>query len=128
MQSGDCERLYKYIASLDKDFIIKNNLGDIFIKNLEMTQFCDHKLNLENERKDITKQINSIDSLDANRYQRLLIKNQEPTWSDSLIATATFMEHFDKIRLMMIDVLPLNQRIPFVFKDWAKRNFIQHTQ
>lgn len=116
----DCKELYKYIANFDKDFIQRNNLGDIFVRNLEQTQFCDQILNLEEERSSVLKQINHDDK---DRYSRLLIKDTELSLKDSTIATEAFVQHFGKIRTMVIQTLPFYDRFSFAFKDWVDFNF-----
>lgn len=115
----DCKLLFEYISRLDKDFIVKNNLGDIFVKNFEQTQYCDHFVNLEQERSDVIRQIN-ID--DKGRYSRLLRQNQEPSWKDATVATNAFVQHFSKVRLMMIDTFPWYQRLSFNVQDWYDFN------
>ena len=113
-----CQQLYRYIARMDQKFITDNQLGDIFIKNMEMTKYCDHFCNLESERNQIRNQINQNDD---KRYSRLITKRQIDE-IDSRISTETFQQHFGKIRQMMIQSMPFYHRFSFNVVDWWKRN------
>lgn len=114
-----CQQLYRYVANMDQKFITDNDLGDIFVKNFEMTKYCDHLCNFEQERDQLIHQINKNDD---NRYSRLISSKRQVEENDARIATQAFEQNFGKIRQMMIQTMPFYHRFSFNCVDWWKRN------
>jgi hypothetical protein len=90
MNSSDCKHLYAAIVKMDKNSLVKQNLGDLYVSLFEQTKHCDHVLQMAEERREIREHMET-------RFGSLRTifdsdKNGEQIVSDIMSGTTTPLE------------------------------------